>query len=365
MPLVLQHILQAQQSFGASVAAEKIPTWHACKNIQYPQRLSLEQCSSEWTARYKATLVSGSTLVDLTGGMGVDCSFLSDAFAQTTYVEQSTQLCQLAQNNFSALHKTIRVINDTCEHYLLDMPTVDVIFIDPARRDQKGGKMVGLASCSPNLLEIGALLLQKCQTLLIKLSPMIDIEAVVNVFPTTTAIHIVSVKNECKEVLLKVESQPTAPTEPVLHCINLLPGQSTYTPFCFTRAQERSCTVSYAAPLTYLYEPNASILKAGAFKQVAVHYGVQKLHPNSHLYTSTTLAADFPGKIFSIERITKVQRKEITDIEKGNLVIRNFPGSVADLRKKLKLKDGGDTHIFATTLCDDSKVLIVGRRVRS
>jgi hypothetical protein len=189
---------------------------------------------------------------------------------------------------------------------------------------------------------------------------MIDIESVLKDFPQTTEIHIVSVKNECKEVLIKIDQEANA-EEPTIYCVNLHNEQETSHTFCFKRSQESACSISYSAPKNYLYEPNASILKAGSFKQVAAHYGVQKLHPNSHLYTSETLVADFPGRIFCIDRITKVQRKEIADIDKANLSIRNFPGSVTDLRKKLKLKDGGETYIFATTLCDDRKVLIIGR----
>lgn len=367
------HIAAGMQATGQRIAQEKIPTWYACQGIEYPHRLSLEQCSSEDTARYKASLVQGDTLVDLTGGMGVDCFFLSQHVAHTTYVEQQAELCALARHNFTCLGQHIAVVNASCQDYLPNMDAVDTIFIDPARRDSKGGKVALLADCTPNLLEIGPALLQKCQTLLIKLSPMIDIDSVLKVFPSTYEVHIVAVKNECKEVLVCVKGEwrdekggafPAGPStgsgtagkEPCIICANL-PLHSK--PFVFTRHDEATCKVAYSQPLTYLYEPNASILKAGAFKQVAAQYGLYKLHPNSHLYTSTALIDAFPGRIFSIQRITKVQRKEIPNIEKANLSIRNFPGSVADLRKKLKLKEGGDTYIFATTLYDNSKALIV------
>lgn len=364
MPDTPQHIQQAQQSLGKKIAAEKIPFWHDCPDIIYPVRLSLEQCSSQWTALYKTLLVHGETLMDLTGGMGVDCSFLAQSFKQTTYVEQDAELCRLATHNFACLGLPIRVINDTCEHIIDQLPAVDVIFIDPARRDQKGGKMVGLSDCTPDLTQIGSRILQKCRTLLIKLSPMIDIESVLKDFPQTTEIHIVSVKNECKEVLIKIDQEANA-EEATIYCVDLHNEQETSHTFCFKRSQENQCIPEFDTPQHYLYEPNASILKAGAFKQVAERYGVNKLHPSSHLYTSQTFVPYFPGKVFAIEKVCKVQRKEIADIEKANLTIRNFPGTVAELRKKLKLKDGGDKHIFATTLRDNSKVLIVGNRVRS
>lgn len=371
------HIAAGLQATGQRIAQEKIPTWYACKEVLYPVRLSMEQCSSEETARYKASLVQGESLVDLTGGLGVDCYFMSQAVQRATYVEQQTELCQLARHNFACLGGHIEVVNACCQDYLPTMEAVDVIFIDPARRDNKGGKVALLADCTPNLLEIGDALLQKCKTLIVKLSPMIDIDSVLKVFPTTYAVHIVAVKNECKEVLVCVKGEwivekggafPAVPEpvegpagkEPNMVCANL-PIEDQ--PFVFTRRDEATCEVTYSQPLSYLYEPNAAILKAGAFKQVAAQFGLYKLHVNSHLYTSDTLLENFPGRRFGIQRITKVQRKEIGDIEKANLSIRNFPGSVADLRKKLKLKDGGDTYIFATTLHDNSKALIVCNRL--
>ena len=375
MPNIPAHIIQARQEVGQKIAAEKLPSWAACPTIQYPARLSMEQCSSEWTARYKSQLIKGETLVDLTGGLGVDCCFLSESFTHTTYVEQQPELCQLATHNFASLGKHIHVVNAQCEDYLENMQPADVIFIDPARRDNKGGKVVLLANCTPNLLDMGNKLLQKCQTLLVKLSPMIDIDSVIKVFPSTQEVHIVAVNNECKEVLVRVkgdlivekgerrisvqgerEARIKEKREIDIICTNLPLKEQ---PFVFTRKAEEACSIAYSLPQTYLYEPNAAILKAGAFKQVAQQMGVHKLHPNSHLYTSDTLVSHFPGRIFTIDRITKVQKKEINDIEKANVSIRNFPGAVAGLRKKLKLKDGGDTYIFATTLHDNSKALIV------
>ncbi len=363
MPNIPAHIIQARQEEGQKIAAEKLPSWAACPTIQYPVRLSMEQCSSEYTARYKASLVKGETLVDLTGGLGIDCSFLSESFTHTTYVEQQAALCQLAQHNFACLGKKITVVNALCEDYVDSMEPVDVIFIDPARRDNKGGKVALLGDCTPNLLTIGNKLLQKCHTLLVKLSPMIDIESVIKVFPSTQEVHIVAVNNECKEVLVRIDAEKVC-DNPKMVCVNLLPQTAQQQLFSFHRQDETVGVASYANPMQYLYEPNAAILKAGGFKQIAGQLGIYKLHPSSHLYTSDTLVSHFPGRIFTIDRITKVQKKEINDIEKANLSIRNFPGSVADLRKKLKLKDGGDTYIFATTLYNNSKVLIIGRHAR-
>ena len=373
-----EHIFLARQEEGRKIVATKLPSWAENMSILFPAKISLEQCSSEATATYKAGLASGESLVDLTGGFGVDCSFLSKNFSSVDYVEQNEELCQIAEHNFAALGLNIRVNNAESVEFLKNMPAVDCIYIDPARRDIKGKKTADLSLCSPNLLEIRDILLDKCNTLLIKLSPMFDISSALEVFPECAEVHVVSVKNECKELLLLVEGGFCGETEIV--CIELgmrneelgilRVGESiSKTSFDYAehkqnrlqamRSEEFGEIVSYSAPKSYLYEPNASIMKAGLFKTVANKYNVQKLHPSTHLYTSEELVPDFPGRSFEIKRVTKVQRKEIQDIEKANLSIRNFPGNVADLRKKLKLKDGGDTYIFACTLHDNSKVLII------
>ena len=353
------HIFLARQKEGRKAMATKLPSWAENMSILFPVKISLEQCSSEATALYKAGLVGGSTLVDLTGGFGVDSSFLSRNFSTIDYVEQNEELCKIAEHNFAALGLNIKVNNAESVEFLQTMPAVDCIYIDPARRDVKGKKTADLSLCSPNLLDIRDVLLEKCQTLLIKLSPMFDISSALEVFPECRQVHVVSVKNECKELLLLVEKGFCGEAEII--CVEL-DGNSL---FKGELKKEKGEIVSYSSPKGYLYEPNASIMKAGLYKTVANRYNLQKLHPNTHLFTSDDMVENFPGRSFKVERVTKVQRKEIQDIEKANLSIRNFPGNVAELRKKLKLKDGGDTYIFACTLNDNSKVLIITRKVNS
>ena len=367
-----EHIFLARQTEGRKIIANKLPSWAENMSILFPVKISLEQCSSEATAIYKAGLVRGESLVDLTGGFGVDCSFLSKNFSSVDYVEQNEELCQIAEHNFAALGLNIRVNNAESVSFLVDMPSVDCIYIDPARRDVKGKKTADLSLCSPNLLEIRDILLEKCNTLLIKLSPMFDISSALEVFPECKQVHVVSVKNECKELLLLIEKGFAGEAEIV--CVDLdnqarrglsLGRQVSEhsDDACIVelavKSKETLLEVNYSAPKSYLYEPNASIMKAGLFKTIAKKYNVQKLHPSTHLYTSEEFVPNFPGRSFETKRVTKVQKKEIQDIEKANLSTRNFPGNVADLRKKLKLKDGGDTYIFACTLNDNSKVLIV------
>ena len=373
------HIFLARQTEGRKAMATKLPSWAENMSILFPVKISLEQCSSEATALYKASLVSGESMVDLTGGFGVDCSFLSKKFSKVDYVEQNTELCEIAEHNFRVLGLNIKVNNAESVEFLKAMPAVSCIYIDPARRDVKGKKTADLSLCSPNLLEIRDILLEKCDTLLIKLSPMFDISSALEVFPECSQVHVVSVKNECKELLLLVEGGFCGETEIVCvdldelgisvqtsgepSLLELSRVQPEITSVASNLKKEKGEIISYSSPKVYLYEPNASIMKAGLFKTVANRYNVQKLHPSTHLYTSEELVEDFPGRSFKVERVTKVQRKEIQDIEKANLSTRNFPGNVADLRKKLKLKDGGDTYIFACTLNDNSKVLIVTEKL--
>ena len=381
-----EHIFLARQTEGRKIVATKLPSWAENMSILFPVKISLEQCSSEATALYKAGLVSGKSLVDLTGGFGVDCSFLSKNFKSTEYVEQNEELCDIARHNFNALGLNINVNNSESVEYLEGMSPVDCIYIDPARRDIKGKKTADLSLCSPNLLEIRDILLKKCNTLLIKLSPMFDISSALEVFPECKQVHVVSVKNECKELLLLIEKGFCGETEIV--CVDLdelgvrseelgISVQTSGEPSLLELSRvkleitsvasnlkkEKGEIISYSFPKAYLYEPYASIMKAGLFKTVAKRYNVQKLHPNTHLYTSDEYIENFPGRSFQINRVTKVQRKEIQDIDKANLSIRNFPGNVADLKKKLKLKDGGNIYIFACTLNDNSKVLIICEKI--
>lgn len=345
------------QIAGRQAIAYKIPSWYANDAIVYPAHLPLEQCSSEVTANYKSELCRGESLVDLTGGFGVDCAFMSQSFKTAIYVEKQIELCQLAHHNFSALQLPgIKVINGDGVEFLHQTTPVDCIFIDPARRNEHGGKTVLLADCTPDVSELEELLTTKADTTLIKLSPMLDISLALKELKSTIAVHILSVHNECKELLFVLNKQPQV-TIPV-HCINFTHAGRQQ--FSFTKEEESNATVEYTSVLSgYLYEPNASILKAGAYKSIAEAYQLKKLHPNSHLYTSDKLIDDFPGRTFVVEAYSNIKNKELLKgIKKANISVRNFPLSTNELRKRLKLNDGGEVYLFATTLSDHSKVLI-------
>ena len=351
------------QIAGRQIAAEKIPSWKEIEDIWYPKHLSLEQCSSETTARYKANLLQGGSLTDLTGGFGIDCSFIASGFQSVTYVERQEELCEIAAHNFPILklnHITVR--NEDGIAYLKAMSPVDCIFLDPARRNEHGGKTVAISDCEPDVTELEELLLSKANRVMVKLSPMLDLSLALKDLRHAQEAHILSVNNECKELLLLLGQE--VPTEIPIHCVNITTkGEREEQHFVFTREQELQNECTYTDTLkNYLYEPNSSLLKAGAFRSIATAYLVEKLHPNSHLYTSDILIADFPGRVFRIISQCSFNKKEIknclSDLKKANLTVRNFPATVAELRKRINLPEGGDTYLFASTLNNGQKILI-------
>ena len=349
------------QIAGKQAAANKIPSWAAIEGILYPRHLSMEQCSSETTALYKASLLNGNTLTDLTGGLGIDCAFLATKFKHISYVERQEELCEIASHNFPLLGLNhITIYNEDAVTHLQQMNREDCIFIDPARRNEHGGKTVAISDCEPDVAKLEELLLSKANRIMIKLSPMLDLSLALKTMKHTQEAHVISVNNDCKELLLIIGDTPPTHQIPI-HCINLTSKEKQS--FVFTREEEARAECTYTEKVgTYLYEPNASILKAGAFRSVSSIYNVEKLHPNSHLYTSDAYIPDFPGRKFRITGSSSLNKKGLKELigteKKANLTVRNFPTSVAELRKRLKLADGGDIYLFATTLADEKKLLI-------
>lgn len=346
---------------GRQAAKEKIPSWVAVKGIVFPPHLPLEQCSSEQTARYKASLLCGERLVDLTGGLGVDFAFLSANFEKSVYVEQQEELCRLARINFPLLDlRDAEIVCGNATTFLEGMEKATAVFIDPARRDAGGKKTVGIGDCLPDVKKLSGLLAEKAEQVLVKLSPMLDVSQALADLPRTKELHVVSVDNECKELLLVLDHR-TNVEKTVIHCINL--KKDSQQQFSFDPRQEAGMGCIYASvPGEYLYEPNSSILKAGAFKSVARAYNVRKLHPNSHLYTSDEFIELFPGRIFKTEELIPFHKKELQnrlrELNRANITVRNFPISVAELRKRLKLKEGGEIYLFATTLENGEKAIL-------
>ena len=359
------------QIAGWQVAEKKVPLWAQTEGIVYPRHLSMEQCSSEVTARYKASLMRGESFADLTAGFGVDCSFLARNFSRVMYVERQEVLCELARHNFPllGLHH-IQVCQADGVEYLRQMEPVDCLFLDPARRDSYGGKTVAISDCEPDVCALEPLLVEKGRSVWVKLSPMLDIGTALRELKYLCEIHIVAVNNECKEliVLLKKTSETLyqSDNEVRLFCEQAVNNLLT-TPFSFTLSEERNATCTWADEVEdYLYEPGASLLKAGPYRLLSERYGVRKLQASSHLYTSHQ-EIDFPGRRFRVLEVSDFGKKNLKrflqGVEKANLTVRNFPTSVAELRKKLKLKEGGDLYLFATTLHSGQKVLIKAIKV--
>lgn len=358
--------LVVQQIAGWQVARMKVPSWAEVEGLHYPRHLSLEQCSSEQTARYKASLLSpGDTFVDLTGGFGVDFFFMSQPFQRRVYVEQQQELCDIARHNFDLLNHPCTVVCGSATEYLQQMPHASAIYIDPARRDAHGARTYSISDCTPNVLELQELLVKKADRVIIKLSPMLDWHKAASDLQHISAIHIVSVQNECKELLLVLADG--AMSEAPVVCINLL-ADGTHQRFEYNPATNaQSANVNAKVNAIYLYEPNASIMKAGCFDEIGNFYQICKLSANSHLYVSDHEVKDFPGRGFQILSIPSMNKRELKealrDIDRANITVRNFPMSAEALRKRLRLKDGGDLYIFATTVGDGSHQLFICRKI--
>ena len=352
----LQYALE--QIAGRQKARTKLPSWAAIDGIVYPPHLSMEQCSSEVTARYKASIAGkGALFVDLTAGFGVDMALISQGFQKAVHVEQQPQLCAISSENFRLLGLNhIEVVCGDGVAYLHTMRHADLLFIDPARRDVHGGRTYDISDCTPNVLEILDEMLEKADRVMIKLSPMLDWRKAVADLGKVNEVHIISVDNECKELLL-ILSKTKKPLR--VFCVN--------NDECFEVVEGIS---SQPRPLPqdmrYLYEPNASVMKAGCFDLIEQRFGVVQLERNSHLFVSDKEILGFPGRQFLIEKRTSMNKRELkatlADVDQANITVRNFPMSVAELRKRLKLKEGGDVYIFATTISDEGHQLLVCRK---
>ena len=402
MPFALDQIR------GRKMARVKLPRWASLEGIIYPPHISMEQCSSESTALYKAELAarllglpassSGTEMkaeneiefVDLTGGFGVDFSYIAARLGvKSMYVERQAHLCEAAKENFGrlglknaivkngdgieVLHSFLPKKDDAASAddslgIIYDQPLsllktnlgLKIIFVDPARRDDAGNKVVSLKDCTPDVTVLQEEMLSKADYVIIKLSPMLDWHRAISELIHVREVHIISVNNECKELLLVLSARNMGENLRI-YCIN--DAQS----FVCEESDMETSSVKIAPStleeMQYLYEPNASLMKAGCFGVLSGRYDARMLSKNSHLFVSQAPIEAFPGRSFRIIAVSSFNKKELkrhlSGITKANIATRNFPLSVAELRKRLKLKDGGETYIFATTLSDDSHVLVI------
>lgn len=338
---------------GRLKAKTKLHTWFKTPGIYYPPKLHIEQTSSEITAHYKTDLVNGKTIADLTGGFGVDTFYFSKTFNQVSYFETNKDLSEIASHNFSLLSKSIQSYNQDGISAIEDKK-FDVIYVDPSRRNETKGKVFFLSHCLPNITLHLNYLLDRCKTLMIKTSPMLDISAGLSELHHVYEIHIVSVRNEVKELIWLLEKDTKRSVNIVT--VNHL-GE---TKEVFEAPLDLDIQIAYSLPKKFLYEPNAALMKSGLYDALCLKYPLDKLAPSSHLFTSDQHLI-FPGRQFEITKVLPYSKseikKEITGIQ-ANISTRNFPETVSSLKAKWKIKDGGDLYLFFTTNKDGKKVIL-------
>ena len=341
-----------QQIEGRQRTKDKLPTLAQLDDWWFPVRLSCEQCSSEATARYKAELVGMChRLIDLTAGYGIDTFHLAEGMSEAHYVERNAELCAIAQHNFQLYRPHIQVHNTTAESFLASLSnsspserpiTNTLIYMDPARRSQSGGKVFRIEDCEPNVIDLLPTLRRIGSHIMIKFSPMLDITAALRALGKDWDTHIVAVNNEVKEVLFLTGKG-------VIHAVNIRTREMQTDRFFFSPEDEKQAEPQLAPHIQqYIYEPNAAIIKAGAFRLIAEQYELQKLDTNTHLYTSDTCMSGFPGRIWQvIDAEIKEPKRQLDKSVRYSIISRNYPLSPEDIRKKYKLKDGDDRYLIA------------------
>ncbi|MBP1225203.1 THUMP-like domain-containing protein [Flavobacterium sp. 1355] len=355
-------ILILNQIEAKSKAKEKLPTWFATENIIYPGKISVEQTSSEKTAAYKASLVSGKTLIDLTGGFGVDDYYFSKKFEIVAHCEINPDLSAIVKHNFKQLGV------ENCTFYAEDSTNVlnklnqkwDWIYIDPSRRNDAKGKVFMLKDCLPNVPELLDFYFEKSDSLLIKTAPLLDISAGLSELKFVKNIHIIALENEVKELLFEIHNHYSGGI--TIKTANLLKDKTETFDFVLDNSADSAL---YHLPQKYLYEPNSAIMKSGGFDQVGSFFNINKLHKHSHLYTSETLI-DFPGRRFEVEKVISYNKTDMkTELlnQQANVTTRNFPETVENIRKKWKIKNGGNLYCFFTTDKNENKIVLICRKI--
>lgn len=350
-----------QQIEAKTKAKDKLPLWYSSKNIIYPSKISVEQTSSEKTAHYKSTLLQGKKIIDLTGGFGIDAYFFSKQFESVIHCEQNAALSSIVQHNLKQLKaNNIQCIAGNSEEILSSLQQqFDCIYIDPSRRNEQKGKVFMFKDCEPKVPELMNYYFQFSNQILIKTAPILDIKAGLNELNFVKNIHIIAVENEVKELLWEIEKEYSG--QPTLKTVNLTKSKTELFDFVLN---EVSCKATLGKPEKYLYEPNAAIMKSGGFDEVAHFFKLKKLHPHSHLYTSNELI-NFCGRVFELQQIVPYNKKNMMQIglSKANITIRNFPETVETVRKKWKIKDGGDIYCFFTTDEENQKIVLLCKKL--
>lgn len=356
-PIVLNHIA------AKTKAKDKLPTWFAAAGIIYPSKVSVEQTSSEKTAQYKASLLSGKNLIDLTGGFGVDDFYFASRFETVVHCELHAELSDIVKHNLEVLQANNIVCQhgDSAEILTKRNEKFDWIYIDPSRRNEHKGKVFMLRDCLPSVPDLLDFYLGFSPNILIKTAPVLDLSAGLSELSQVKRIHIVAVENEVKELLWEIEKRFVGEIE--IRTVNLLKDKAEHFDFKWS---ELAAIASVGFPRKYLYEANAAIMKSGGFNTVAWRYGLEKLNSNSHLYTADSVI-DFPGRIFEVIAQIPYRKQEMRqwlERKKANVATRNFPDSVETIRKKWKIKDGGDQYCFFTTLPNEDKIVLICTKIK-
>ncbi|MGO1245094.1 MAG: class I SAM-dependent methyltransferase [Sphingobacterium sp.] len=347
----------AQQIDGRQRALKKIPEWLRHSGIYFPPKLNLEQSSSMLTGKYKSKLISpGCSLIDLTGGFGVDSYYFAAVADSVTHCEINTALSEIVEHNFKtlALKNIVCLAQDGIASLRHATGTFDYIYLDPSRRVESR-KVFRLQDCLPNVCDHQSLFFKKSDTIITKLAPLLDISLTLESLQHVASVYVLSVENDCKELLIVQQKGFTQ--EPTIHAVLLGKGETRE--FTFKSSVEKNLTLDYSAPQSYLYDPDVAITKSGAFKSVAVKFNVSKLEASTHLYTSSVLQSDFPGRKFKIlETLHLKELKKMRDITQANVVAKNFPLKVEAIRKKYKIKDGGPQYLYFCTLASGNMVVV-------
>lgn len=355
------HILQ--QLAAKQKAKSKLPTWFKTQDIYYPSKISVEQTSSEKTAQYKASLISGDNLIDLTGGFGVDDFYFSKTVAKVVHCEINSELSKIVKHNFEQLNvKNVDCFADDSSEVLQKLnQKFDWIYIDPSRRNDSKGKVFMLKDCLPNVPELLDFYFSFSDNIMIKTAPILDISAGISELKNIAEIHVVALENEVKELLFILKKNHKSTIE--IKTVNLLKDKNEAFQFQINSEAKKT---NYAAPKKYLFEPNAAIMKSGGFDAIATQFELEKLHQHSHLYTSNELL-DFPGRIFEIQNTleyNKANMKSFLENQKANITTRNFPETVENIRKKWKIKDGGNVYSFFTTDMNNCKIVVLCEKLK-
>ena len=352
-PLIIDQIKARQK------ARLKIPQWFEQERPPiFPDADTLEQASSSTTALYKASLFKGKICIDLTAGCGIDSWALGQNFDALHCVEHNPQSAACLSHNFKMLHPNAHIHTQDAERFIQTMPQADLVYIDPQRRNQTRRGIFTLAECTPDIHALLPILLERTANIMIKASPMLDIDAALKDIPHIHAVHVIEWDGQCKEILLLINNKDKKKA-PDIHAVRLTKTGALYDSILFTKTHTDHTKIAYASPQKFLYEPAPAYQKADAMQAIAEKFALPKLAPDTNLFTGQTYHPDFPGRAFTITGIHQAHRKNFP-FTQANLTVRNFPDNVENLRKKLKLKDGGDTYLFACTLENGDKVIISG-----